>query len=65
MSTRSTPTRDTTKRFKTTATATRGGCFGSQLNLTKTVTLCLPLTTSRTSAITGFRTVLNHRASVQ
>lgn len=65
MNTRTTPTQDTTKRFKTVAAITRGGCFGSQLNLTKTVTLCIPLTTSRTSAITGFRTVLNHRASVQ
>lgn len=57
----STPTQDTTSQFKSAVSYTRGGCYSSP-RINTGVALHTPVTATRVSAITGFRTVLNHRA---
>lgn len=65
MNTAKTPVTDTTKRYANAVSYTRGGCYSSpKLNI-QGVALHTPCTATRASAITGFRTVLNHRATVQ
>ena len=65
MTTCKTPVQDTTKRYARYVSSTRGGCYSSPKINTQGVALYTPLTVTRTSVITGFRTVLNHRVSTQ
>lgn len=65
MNTAKTPVTDTTKRYANAVSYTRGGCYSSPKLNVQGVALHTPLTATRASAITGFRTVLNHRATVQ
>jgi hypothetical protein len=65
MNTAKTPIQDSTKRYANAVSYTRGGCYSSPKLNAQGVALHTPVTTTQASAITGFRTVLNHRATVQ